>query len=139
MALMKMPTNVGSGGGSGAVFGDKVKVNGVETSAVTTTSTDFVVETGLSAIKHFLLMFKTPTTNYYMSLIYSPDYFGDKSVSTLAPKTTTGASAYENAVGANAQTVPVVIRSVSGGTITLRTANDYSYGANITDIQWVAC
>ena len=136
--LVRMQTNSG-GGSANAVFGDKVKVNGVETSAVTTTSTDFVVETGLASIKHFLLMFKTPTTDYYMSLIYSPDYFGNKSVSNLVPKSTAGAQAYNNAVGANAQTVPVVVRSVSGGTITLRTANDYSYGANITDIQWVAC
>lgn len=138
MATTEMNCLAGGGGGN-AVFGDKVKVNGTETSSVTTTNTDFVVETGLSSIKHFLLMFKTPTTNYYMSLIYSPDYFGNKSVSDLVNKSSANAQAYNNAVGADAQTVPVVIRSVSGGTITLRTANDYSYGANITDIQWVAC
>lgn len=120
---MAMSEMFSEGGGSGIVTG--------ETDAVTAKSEDITINTGLSSVKRFwaICYLTNWNPNYIQVLWYDADH---DSTTYSGGCITTNANAYNKAnVALNSATnqYGAGIASVSGGTVTIKTAsgnNDYA-------------
>ena len=116
MAYYRALTSGGSGG-SGIVTG--------ETATVTAKSEDLTIDTGLSSVKRFwAIMYLTNWNPSYVQMLW---YDADNSTTTFSGGcVTTNSNAYNKAnvsLGTNATTYGASVVSVSGGTVTIKTAS----------------
>ena len=141
MSIIKV--DYGTIGGSGNIkSGTTVKVSGNEVSAVTSTSTEFTIETGVTNLKKFILYAAKDNAdaNYQQYLcidnVNRPNKFSG--LCTLTTDTATANTVKINsAYTSTAHGYVIVVSSVSNGVITCKTCTG-SGGTGIKDIVWYA-
>lgn len=141
MSIIKVDYGTISGGS--VKSGTTVKVSGSEVSAVTSTSTEFTVETGVTNLKKFILYAAKDNAdaNYQQYLcidnVNRPNKFSG--LCTVTTNTATASTVKINSdYTSTAHAYVIVVSSISAdGTITCKTCTGTG-GTGIKDIVWYA-
>lgn len=122
------------GGGSGAVSGTHEDV--------TTASTDFEIDTGLSTINTFLLIADgSPTNNRKIWVLYNKDFFSNASGYYMAgwvSKTDTNANQGFSQYGRAGTVWYSIVEAPTGGKIKLCTGSNTNTASVAKNIEWIA-
>ena len=127
--LQEMPVMSSGGGGSGAVSGNTIKINGAEATATTTTSQEFTVDTGLSAVHHFELMAKTTANQYRLVVCFDENNSGKYDTSTIYALAGGAFGNLQQSIGVAAYSRCISLWSINNGIVTLKSpSEDTSWG-----------
>ena len=139
--MARIRATMATGGGAGsAVSGDGYydSSNNYQTST-TTTSQDMRIETGLTSVKRFMLM-ANPTYSTMVTFKSILEYDADVNANKYGVSCIYNGGAYGSCpldVGTGSHNQGFRLISISGGTVTLKSASAVHYG-ECNNIRWFA-
>lgn len=137
--LMKQLTG-GTVGGGNAVSGEGYyDTNDVLQTSTSATSTDMTIKTGLSTVKRFMLR-ANPTYSTMATYTSILEYDADVDSTKYGGSLMYSSGAYGSnqlAVGTGSHNQCFRLISISGGTVTLKSASATHYG-EVNNIKWFA-